>query len=219
MKGLTKHTAGIFSPISSLPCIKGYLLVGGTALSLQINNRNSEDLDFCKWSTNIQRDKPRVDWPAIEKELERIGVISSRNVLGFDQVNFVVDGVRLSFLTRQTNLSPVSAPVVILNNISAADLKAIAAMKIELMLRRSEFRDYYDIYSLLMEGESLKDMVEAASAYSNYRLKTRDALNFLSNGNNYKKDKSFDLLEPFYDIDHKGIEEYIRSVVLEEYGD
>ncbi|MDD4116365.1 MAG: nucleotidyl transferase AbiEii/AbiGii toxin family protein, partial [Massilibacteroides sp.] len=29
--------------------IKPYLLVGGTALSLQIENRLSEDLDFMRW--------------------------------------------------------------------------------------------------------------------------------------------------------------------------
>lgn len=34
MKGLAPHTQEIFEAISNLECIKPYLLVGGTALSL-----------------------------------------------------------------------------------------------------------------------------------------------------------------------------------------
>lgn len=49
MKGLAPHTQQVFEAVSKLECIKPYLLVGGTALSLQIDTRQSEDLDFMKW--------------------------------------------------------------------------------------------------------------------------------------------------------------------------
>jgi len=52
MKGLAPHTSHIFEAVSALECIKPYLLVGGTALSLQINTRQSEDLDFMTWRTS-----------------------------------------------------------------------------------------------------------------------------------------------------------------------
>jgi hypothetical protein len=219
MQGLTRQTEKIFRAVSTLSCLRDYTLIGGTALSLQINKRKSEDLDFCIWSKNLKNDKPVVNWTAIEKELESVGKIGSRDLLGFDQVNFLVNGVRITFVAKQKNLSPVKKPVIILNNISAADILAIGAMKIELILRRSNFRDYYDIYSILMEGVPLKQIVNLASKYSNHLLKTRDALAFLSNGNNFRKDKNFSLLEPVYDIDHKGIEEYIKSVIVREYAD
>lgn len=217
MQGLAKKTAEIFEPVSVLNCIEGYTLVGGTALSLQINKRLSEDLDFCMWSKNLKTDKPTVNWPQIEKELETIGKVESKDVLGFDQVDFILNKVRISFFTKQSNLSPVNFPVKILNQIVAADLESIAAMKIELMLRRSKFRDYYDIYSILKEGKSLKDIVSQAGKYSNNKLKTRDMLNFLSNGQNYKKEKSFKLLQPFYNVDSKDIEQFIKSIIKKEY--
>jgi len=217
MQGLAKQTSEIFEAISLLNCIKGYTLVGGTALSLQINKRKSEDLDFCIWAKNLRTDKPIVDWPQIEKELKTIGEINSKDILGFDQINFIVNKVKLSFFSKQTNLSPVKNPVPILNNIIAANLDAIAAMKIELILRRSTFRDYYDIYCILKEGKSLKEMVSAASSYSNRKLKSRDMLNFLSNGKNYKKEKGFHLLEPAYDIDSQTIEDFIKSIIKKEY--
>jgi RNA recognition motif-containing protein len=217
MQGLAKPTERVFRSVSTLPCLKEFTLIGGSALSLQINKRKSEDLDFCIWSKNLKKDKPVVNWPAIEKELETVGKITSRDVLGFDHVNFTVNGIRITFIAKQKNLSPVKMPVTILNNISAADIDAIGAMKIELILRRNDFRDYYDIYSILKEGKSFKELVLAASKYSNHRLKTRDALSFLSNGNNYRKDNSFALLEPFYDVNQKDIEEYIKSVIRKEF--
>ena len=52
MKGLAPHTQQIFEAVSELDSIKSYLLVGGTALTLQINTRQSEDLDFMRWRTS-----------------------------------------------------------------------------------------------------------------------------------------------------------------------
>jgi len=217
MQGLAEQTEKLFESLSKLNCIKPYTLIGGTALALQIRNRLSEDLDFCKWSKNLKSDKPTVDWPQIEKELELIGTIENRDILGFDRVNFTVNGVKISFFTKQFSLSPITKEVLILNNIKAADPESIGAMKIELILRRSEWKDYYDIYSILMEGKSLKAIVTAGVNYSNHKLKTRDALNFLSNSKNYKKEKEFTLLKPRYNVDGKEIEELIKSKIMGEY--
>jgi len=137
--------------------------------------------------------------------------------LDFDQVNFIVSGVKVSFITKQQYTSPVKKPVAILNNIIAANLEAIGAMKIELMLRRSEFRDYYDIYSILQEGISLKSIVALAAKYSNHRLMARNALAHLANGAHYRKEKGFALLEPVYDVDVKGIEKYLQGLIAKEY--
>lgn len=217
MKGLTKNTEKIFEAVSLLDCIKDYTLIGGTAISVQIGKRLSEDLDFCRWSTNLKKDKPTVDWPRIMKELEAIGKIEKLDILGFDQVDFFVNDVKVTFMTLPKRLSPVTEVVPILNNIKAADLVSLGTMKVELILSRREFRDYYDIYSLLKEGQSLKSMVEGASKYSNRTLKTRNALSFLANGSNYKRGKEFDILKPVYDITNKGIEDLIKSIIKKEY--
>ena len=76
MKGLAKHPEKVFERISKLETIKPYLLVGGTALSLQIGKRRSEDLDFMKWKTS-PNDKSEVAWYKINKELESIGADST----------------------------------------------------------------------------------------------------------------------------------------------
>lgn len=66
MKGLVPHTQSVFESVSKLGCLKPYLLVGGTALSLQIGTRQSEDLDFMKWRTS-KAEKMEVAWFPILK--------------------------------------------------------------------------------------------------------------------------------------------------------
>ena len=135
MKGLAPHTQQIFEAVSKLACIKPYLLVGGTALSLQIGTRQSEDLDFMKWRTS-KVEKMEVAWYQIEKELASVGEIQQKNILDIDHVEYVVAGVKLSFYAC-SKYSPVDKPVDYLNHIRLADVKAIGAMKMEVMLRRS----------------------------------------------------------------------------------
>ena len=68
MKGLAPHTREIFESVSKLEHIKSYTLVGGTALSLQLGTRQSEDLDFMKWRTS-KSEKMEVAWFQIEMHI------------------------------------------------------------------------------------------------------------------------------------------------------
>lgn len=217
MTGLTENTKKNIEQISCLPCLKGYTLIGGTALSVQIGKRLSEDLDFCKWTINPKSDKPVVDWFGIENELRTIGNIEKKDILGFEHVNFIVNGVKISFFAKQYNLSPIKRPISFINNIIVADIKSIGAMKLEVCLRRSEFRDYYDIYSILKVAISLKELVLNAVIYSNQSLKSRDILYMLSNGSRFVPDQQFELLQPFYNVTALDIENFIKEKIIEEY--
>ena len=212
MKGLAKHTEKVFERISKLETIKPYLLVGGTALSLQIGKRLSEDLDFMKWKTS-PNDKSEVAWYKINKELESIGLVESVDVLDFDMVEFVFEGVKLSFYsaprTRPTHLKEIPH----MNNIRLADVESIGVMKMEVMLRRNTFRDYYDIYSILKEGHNLHKMIDEAIIHSNHRLKEKSILMILTNAERFKKDNRFSHMQPFYDVTPEEIQEYITRLL------
>lgn len=209
MKGLALHTQCIFEAVAALECIKPYLLVGGTALSLQIGTRQSEDLDFMKWRTS-KSETPEVDWFNIEKELSAIGEIQSRNLMDLDHVEFVVEGVKLSFYSSP-KYSPVSTSVPYIHNLRLADVKSIGAMKMEVMLRRSNFRDYYDIYSILKTGIPIEDLITLALEYSGHRLKTKNLLAMLTNGNRFSRDANFEQLSPVYNVTTQEIECYIKQ--------
>lgn len=206
-QGLTANIDAIIEQVSQMECIKPYILCGGTALAMQIGHRKSEDLDFMMWRIS-KTEKPEVNWNLIEKELtDKIGPIESFNMLGFDQVEFRVKGVKFSFFVSE-NHSPVSTPVNYMGNIRLADVESIMAMKMEVMLRRMKFRDYYDIYSILKEGHSINDGIEKARKYSRFRLSTKNLVAMLLAGQ-FVPDDNFSTLEPKYDVGKEEIRNYI----------
>lgn len=209
MKGLAPHTLRVFEAVSALECIKPYILVGGTALSLQIGTRQSEDLDFMKWRTT-KDERPEVDWYHIEKELSTIGEVQSRNLLDIDHVEFLLEGVKFSFYSSP-KYSPVKSPVPCLHNLKLADVKSIGVMKMEVMMRRSNFRDYYDIYSILRTGVPIKEMITLALDYSGHRLKSKNLLAMLTNGSRFVRDAHFEQLSPLYQVTTEDIENYIKD--------
>ncbi|MCI9053714.1 MAG: nucleotidyl transferase AbiEii/AbiGii toxin family protein [Muribaculaceae bacterium] len=211
MNGLAPHTASIFEAISQLECIKPYILVGGTALSLQLGTRESEDLDFMSWRKS-RNEKREVDWPQIKKELESVGLVEKCDILDIDHVEFKVNCVKVSFYANP-NYSPVRKPVACLNNIVLADKTAIGAMKMEVMLRRSQYRDYYDIYSLLEAGEDLEEMMSLALKYSGHKLKTKNLIALLTRSDRFIQDDNFSALHPAYKLSSKDIERRIIAAL------
>lgn len=212
-QGLTTNIEAIIEQVAQLECIKPYILCGGTALAIQIGHRKSEDLDFMMWRIS-KTEKPEVNWNAIERELkEKIGEIENFNMLGFDQVEFVVRGVKFSFFVSD-NLSPVTAPTEYLGNIRLADIESIMAMKMEVMLRRMKFRDYYDIYCMLQEGYSIHNGIEKALSLSRHRLSSKNIIAMLLGGQ-FIPDNNFATLEPKYDVTKEQIREYIMQKLKE----
>ena len=212
-KGLTANIEAIIEQVAQLECIKPYILCGGTALAMQIGHRKSEDLDFMMWRIS-KTEKPTVNWNAIEHELlEKIGEVDNFNMLGFDQVEFLVKGVKFSFLVSD-NYTPISAPISYMGNIFLADAESIMAMKIEVMLRRMKFRDYYDIYCILKEGYSIHRGIDIALKYSRHRLSSKNVIAMLLAGQ-FIPENNFASLEPKYDVTREQIREYILQKLKE----
>lgn len=213
-KSLAPHTGKVFEAISKLECIKPFTLVGGTALSLQIEKRQSEDLGFMKWLAK-RNEKPEVNWPSILKELESIGSVRNYDVIGFDQVVFNFEDVKLSFYAAPRKAIPTMRRIPYLNNLYLADIESIGAMKMETMLHRAKFRDYYDIYSIIKEGGDIDKMISAALEHSEHKLRTRGLFKMLTTGQNFIKEKGFEELMPVYDVTHMDIQEFIKAKLLE----
>jgi predicted nucleotidyltransferase component of viral defense system len=213
-RSLAPHTGKVFEAISRLECIKPYTLVGGTALSLQIEKRQSEDLDFMMWQQK-KNDKCEVNWPAIKKELEGVGEILQYEVGDFNYVSFNFEGVKLSFYAPPRKAISSMIRIPYLNNLYLADMESIGAMKMEAMLRRSKFRDYYDIYSILKEGGDINKMINAALEHSDHKLRSRSLLSMLTNGKLFTKEKGFEEYQPVYDVSAFDIQEYIKQKLLE----
>lgn len=212
MPSLAPQTSAIFDAVTKLECIRPYVLVGGTALSLQLETRLSEDLGFMSWRKS-REEKREVDWPKIKKELSTIGTVENCDILDIDHVEFIVEGVKVSFYANP-NRSPLKQAIAYRNNLCLADPLSIGAMKMEVMLRRSKFRDYYDIYSLIEAGMDLKEMIDLALRYSGHRLKSKNLIAMLTRSERFILDADFAMLQPKYDISPDQIEARIKQELL-----
>ena len=211
-KSLAPHTGSLIEAVSRLECIRPFVLVGGTALSIQLMTRLSEDLDFMRWKQG-NNDKLDIDWPAIQRELETIGRVEDVQVAGFDQVLFIVNGVKISFYAAPRKRIASMQEIPYLNNIRLADVESIGVMKMEAMMRRSKFRDYYDIYSILKNGADIHKLIPMALEHSGHKLKTKGLMAMLTNCDLFRKDEQFLQLKPIYDVSAKDIEEYIKGLL------
>ena len=208
------QTGRIIEAISRLECIKPFVLVGGTALSIQLKTRQSEDLDFMRWKEG-KDDTLDIEWPKIQKELETVGNIDAIQVMGFDQVLFIVEGVKVSFYAAPRKRIATMEEIPYINNIRMADVESIGIMKMEAMMRRSKFRDYYDIYSILKNGADINTLIPRALEHSGHKLKSKGLMAMLTNGALFKKDEQFTQLQPVYDVTSADIQEYIKTKLLE----
>ena len=215
-KGLTPPGLKVFEAIKKSDLLQEYILIGGTALSLQINNRLSEDLDFCKWQDNPEIHNKEVNWPELEKFLRTIGNVRT-DIIDLYQVNFFLDQVKITFYSNAITTFREIETGYKIDNITLAAVHSIGVMKLEVMSRRNLFRDYYDIYSILKEGISLKKIVSKGSRFSLHRMKTKNILGIISNGSLFRKEEKFSLLRPRYDVTSSDIQIFIRDIINKEY--
>lgn len=88
------------------------------------------------------------------------------------------------------------------------------AMKMEVMLRRMKFRDYYDIYCILREGYSIHKGIKKALNLSRHRLTSKNIIAMLLGGQFISED-NFATLEPKYNVTKEQIRDYIMQKLKE----
>lgn len=138
-KALTKQAAILFPHFAKF---KGFYLVGGTALALQIGHRLSVDFDFFSsdelTSNLLQR-------------IKRVFHASTISVTyrAPEQLNVLIDNIQTTFFRYPY---PVLNPFTRYQDVSLASIREIAAMKAFAVGKRLSYKDYVDWYFLLKEG-------------------------------------------------------------------
>jgi predicted nucleotidyltransferase component of viral defense system len=209
MTGLASKTLTIFEDVSSLSCIKDFVLVGGTSIAVQINHRLSEDLDFCKW-VPVSSAANGIEVKTIEQELKtKFSGDVKTNQLSFDQVDFLVKGVKMTFFNEVGFNVPAFDPIVLKGNIKCVPLNVVAAMKVKTMFERNTFRDYYDTFVLLKEGHiSTSELIKVSIDYHN-KLDEKLILNRLRQWQKVINEKGFSHLSPKYSLTLKEMGEFL----------
>jgi len=201
-------TKEVLDKISLFESIKPYIMMGGTALSLQIKHRLSEDIDFCQWK-NFKNQKLNVNYAGIEEELAAIGQFQ-KILISANQVDYIVNGVKITFYCDNRLKQPEGLKAIdYKNNIKLADINSIGIMKLEVSLRRAVFRDYYDIFSIIKAGGDFNTIVDGTLKYSQHNLRSRDVISILGNGSTFYNYENIEYLCPQYDVTTKEIEEFL----------
>lgn len=195
----------------NLPCILDYVLVGGTALSIQISHRLSEDLDFCKW-TPRSTPKSAIPFRDIETELRRSFKSVATNPIDFDQVDYLINGeVKFQFFNEVGYELPTSDKVTLEGNLTIAPIATIAAMKVKTMFQRSAFRDYYDVFAIVKGGHiPLLKVIELGCFYDK-RLTREMVVKRLTDYKKFREEKSFPTLSPKYKVSVEEIGKFFEE--------
>ena len=168
---LATETRRVWEFLSAQPSLGGFILIGGSALTLQIGHRVSEDLDLIIIAPKLPREA--LDVLVRVLELGRFAVVRDDDPAAYDefivagmslhdyQQNFLIDGVKVNIFTPNADLAgmvePSSAPLVHVASVPELfRTKALAAAN------RSVSRDWIDLYVLFKQHDfSLADFHNA----------------------------------------------------------
>lgn len=136
-----------------IPYTKDYVLGGGTALALQLFYRKSFDFDFFSTSL-IPKNLPERLSSTIT--IKSIAVDSAEEFTFFTQ-----GGIKITFLHYPFgHLFPIET---LENGLKLFGIKDIAIKKAYTIGRRGEYRDYFDLYTILKNGYiELPTLISAA---------------------------------------------------------
>lgn len=212
--GLRAETIPVFEAVSKMEIVKGLYLCGGTAQSLQMQHRKSEDLDFELLGT--RKERSLLDFSAISGEISSVFPDCRKEFLSKNQLQIFVNGnVKLSFF-RPENSVPELGKGFVYNNIVTPTLQELLGMKLFTIAVRSAFRDYYDIYALLKEGYDLAKGIDYAGRFSRHTIHSKFIYSILLNENYFHKPAEFSLLEPKYEISTEEIAVFIKQYIEEQ---
>jgi len=139
-KTVEPNTFSFLENLAKKPELKGFYLVGGTALSLQLGHRISTDLDFFSHK-NFNNEPIRSLLETEDKDLVYARV-------GKNLVQATINGIKVDFACHKY---PILKPGLEFHNIKIMSIVDISAMKLGAILSRAKKRDYIDIARIMKD--------------------------------------------------------------------
>ena len=180
---MKKKTEALAKKIAGETFLKHFLLVGGTALSVYLNHRLSEDLDFATTERKLPKEaisgflnRLREDGCEVVDILpmvERQYAINEGCDIDDYHQDWSIDGVKLTFFTlqKENGREKLSEDpgVEWSKNLRMASLDTLFITKALVLADRHAMRDNFDMYVLLQRDDfSYEDMVKAFKLYRPY---------------------------------------------------
>lgn len=136
-----------------LPFTKEFILGGGTALALQLTHRLSFDFDFFALSPIPQK--------LLEKISQAVAVANIAVDTPDELTFFTTENIKVTFLSYP--FKPHFNPIEAENGLFIFPIQEIALQKAYTIGRRGEYRDYFDLYTILKAGYiKLEEIIDKA---------------------------------------------------------
>lgn len=149
----------------------GFVLYGGTAVSLHLGHRRSLDFDFFT-------DRP-LDAAAIRSAFGFAGTARTLQ-RAKDTLVVLTSGVKLSFFGGM-RFGRVGDPHLTTDGVAeVASLEDLMAHKLKVILQRAEKKDYRDIAAMLRAGNSLSRGLAAARLFFGTAFQPAESLKALT---------------------------------------
>lgn len=147
---LNEQNKTLFPLLKHFPA---FYLAGGTAIALQIGHRISVDFDLFSADTI-----PKSLLQKIKKTFVKKTIVPSVN--NADELTIFIDNVKVTFLAYPF---PVLYNFVSYNGVHLLSLQELAATKAYTIGRRGSYKDYIDLYFILLENHTtLADIIDIA---------------------------------------------------------
>ena len=143
------YTFQLIQQLQTLPGLREFYLVGGTALALQLNHRNSIDIDL--FTRNEFQNKEIIDYILASGFSFDVQFNFNNTIIGF------INKVKVDFIRHAY---PFVLPPITEEGITYLSKEDIAAMKLNAISNSGKrLKDFIDIYFLL-EHFTLHEMIE-----------------------------------------------------------
>lgn len=159
---LRPDTQALWDVLKSQSSLHGFVLVGGTALSMHLNHRLSEDLDFMYPDLSLPRDRINIlkrvcaqegidfvsnDRPDALREFEDCGY----DYYDYQQDYIAAGTVKVTFVAPEPEVKALLDPGD-KSGPRVASLEEVFRLKCIACANRSKTRDWLDMYVLLTQG-------------------------------------------------------------------
>lgn len=183
--------------ISEIVSINDYYMVGGTALSLQLELRESYDFDFCV--------KSEFNNEILLDELKSIGNVEVvQNQKGTCDV--LLNGVQVSFFYYPNKVLLNFTKAKEMPNLNIASILDIAVMKLVAIGGRGAKKDFFDLYNIIEKCNiSINELVKGL------KQKCGDNINYVNiiMGLSYFEDAEDEILpKTFVDYNWENIKKF-----------
>ena len=153
---MPENTKSVFLKLSKTDLVTQFTFAGGSALSVYLNHRESEDIDLF----NCQK---RIDHAFIMETIKDNFEFFSIEYSSKNQIDLNIAGVKLTFFAGSWDT--MKDRVHLVDNMHMASMEMLTAMKLNTLFLRAKFRDYYDLYVINKQIYSIKKMYDIVKSY------------------------------------------------------